>query len=560
MRPSPIRRNKLDFRNRSRSFLRFATRFSARTRIAFLYLTMRTGMILIICICCSCVRESSHSQSWSDGVVYEVFVRSYYDSDGDGIGDLKGLEMKLDYIRELGVNAIWLMPIFESPSYHGYDVTDYYKINKDYGTMEDFESLMAACKRKGLKVVLDLVLNHTSSQNPWFLKSLLGEAPFDTYYLWRDEPPGGDWRVYTQRASLENGGWRYHNKRSKYFYAFFDASMPDLNMENPAVRTEAKNIAKFWLEKGVDGFRLDAAQNIIEEGPGDGLQFNSPSTVEWWIEFSQFVKSVNPEALLVGEIWASPDVLARYYAHGRGLDLCFNFPLEFAMLHSLKTGTADSIIAAIQMLKNQEAPFSYFAPFLSNHDQERIMTTLEGNEKKARLAAVLLLTAPGTPFLYYGEEIGMHQSVFSHATTRTPMQWSNETVTAGFTSGNKPWAEPGNNTDPFNVGYQLNTDNSLFRFYQSLLTVRKTYPALRYGDYKFHKFDHRIIAFNRIFKEQDVSVFINLSDSVREIDFPKIEGTYKNLVNQQKVVIREGFSLQPYESLVLKRTNLRSGF
>ncbi len=192
------------------------------------------------------------------------------------------------------------------------------------------------------------------------------------YYIWADEPPGGDWYIYAHDEKVENGGWRFHEDKGQYFYAYFTTRMPDLNLENPAVRADVKKIAKFWLEKGVDGFRLDAAQNVIEEGPGDGLQYDSPSTVNWWIEFNAYVKSINPDAALVGEIWASPYDLGRYHANGQRPGSLFQLPAGICHPAFPEHGTSDSIVCAIREVRGVDAPFSYFSPFLSNHDQATV--------------------------------------------------------------------------------------------------------------------------------------------------------------------------------------------
>jgi len=268
-----------------------------------------TGLIALTALDLS---SSSGCQWACDAVFYEVFVRSFSDSDGDGTGDLRGLAAKLDYIKDLGANAVWLMPIFPSPSEHGYDTIDYMNINKSYGTIDDFNFLIAEAKKRNIRIILDLMVNHTSDRHPWFKKSLNKIPPYDNYYLWRDKPPGGKWFVYGKDKPVLNGGWRYNPQRRQFFYAYFSECMPDLNLKNPLVRDEFKKIAKFWLDKGVSGFRLDAAQNIIEQGPGHGKQYDSPATIQWWRRFSQYVKSLNPEVFLIGEVWAEYDTLSKY--------------------------------------------------------------------------------------------------------------------------------------------------------------------------------------------------------------------------------------------------------
>src|SRR5574342_674378 len=277
-------------------------------------------------------REEFHW--WNDTVFYEIFVRSFYDSDGDGIGDFNGITAKLDYLNDgdpntttdLGVTGLWLMPIHPSPSYHGYDVTDYYAVNPQYGTMDDFKRLLAEAHKRGIRVIIDFVLNHTSDQHPWFAASRDPNSPYRDWYVWSKTDPG-------------TGGWRV--AYSGFYYGSFGDTMPDLNYRNPAVAKQMEDVVRFWLKDvGVDGFRLDAAKYLIEEGT---VIQNSDSTHSWYRQFRSFYRNLDPQAMTVGEVWdISPT--AASYAEGDQLDLTFDFSLAAAFLTSARAGRADEAL------------------------------------------------------------------------------------------------------------------------------------------------------------------------------------------------------------------------
>ena len=484
---------------------------------------------------------------WEDAVFYEVFVRSYYDSDGDGIGDIRGLEMKLDYIKELGANALWLMPIFESPSYHGYDTVDYYQINKDYGNMEDFCSLLAEAGKRNIRIILDLVINHTSSSHPWFQKSVENAPFYNDWYTWKKAGTGG------KAGPAENRFWRYNDKRNQFYYAHFTERMPDLNLKNHAVRREIKKIAKFWLDKGAAGFRLDAAQHIIEEGP-EKMRLNTPSTIQWWVEFNQYVKSINPQAVLIGEVWSEHPSISKYYVDGKGLDLCFDFPFRSNTLKTVVSGDVESFIDMIRTKKQFSAPLSFYVPFLANHDQDRYMTSLKNDFVKARMAAIILLSAPGTPFIYYGEEIGMYHPLDrkSHLLIRTPMQWEDTEVTAGFTRNKTPWHKINDNKAPYNVRYQQQFPDSLLKLYQKLTRLRLECPELRYGDYKFHSVGENVLAYERVYEKNRVLVLINLSGKEQTIRGRGIIGRYRDMVNGETIEITRKYVMLASDHYILE--------
>lgn len=415
---------------------------------------------------------------WDGAVCYEVFVRSFYDSDGDGIGDLNGLIAKLDYINDgdpaggadLGANCIWLMPIAESGSYHGYDVIDYYTVEQDYGANDDFKRLMAEAEARGIRVIVDLVLNHTSSSHPWFLDALNNpDSPYRDWYIWSPVDLGyrGPWGQQV---------WHRSPVRAEYYYGIFVAEMPDLNYRNPAVIAEAERIAAFWLnDMGVDGFRLDAIKHVVENGIE---QEGTRETHAWMRGFEAAIEQAKPGAFTVGEIFGGrPGVLDAYYPDQ--LDTYFEFGVAEAIIRSANTGASGPYLSAVQEAYSR-LPFQRWAPFLTNHDQERVMTTLGGDVGKARAAAVALLTLPGIPFIYYGEEIGMIGAKPDER-IRTPMQWSGEPG-GGFSAG-APWQALQSDVDTVNIAAQDADPDSLLNLYRTLIRLHTSYPALAQGDY-----------------------------------------------------------------------------
>ncbi|MGH2558895.1 MAG: alpha-amylase family glycosyl hydrolase, partial [Thermomicrobiales bacterium] len=447
----------------------------------------------------------SGGEWWHDAVCYEVFVRSFYDSDGDGIGDINGLIEKLDYLNDgknhfdgpdLGVNCIWLMPVFESASYHGYDVVDYRQIDQDYGTNDDFKRLVAEAARRGIRIILDLVLNHTSSEHPWFQEALSDPgSPYRDFYIWADEKPEykGPWGQEV---------WHKSPVANEYYYGIFWEGMPDLNYRNPHVTMVAEKITHFWLNAmGVDGFRLDAIKHLIEDGP---VQENTPETHEWLRGYGAFVEGIDPEALTVGEIFgATPSVLTPYYPDQ--LDSYFLFQIGETLHAAANFGPAGPFVTAVDRAE-EELPDQRFAPFLTNHDQTRSMTLLE-NVEEAKVAALALLTLPGIPFIYYGEEIGM-TGTKPDERLRTPMPWTGE-ATGGFTTGT-PWEPLQPDAAEINVAAQTADLESLLHWYRLWIRRHLESPALRHGDFTPVQTSERsVAAYLRQSEDQIVLVVIN---------------------------------------------------
>ncbi|MCP4571882.1 MAG: alpha-amylase [bacterium] len=412
---------------------------------------------------------------WNDQVFYEVFVRSFHDSDGDGFGDLQGLIGKLDYLNDgdpqttddLGVTALWLMPVAESPSYHGYDATDYRRIEPDYGTNADFQQLMSEAHARGMMVIVDYVMNHCSNSHPWFTASEANDPTYADWFDWRGDNPG--WQQPWGGGSVWHGGDR------GYYYGVFWSGMPDLNYANPAVEAEMFDTATWWLQDmGADGFRLDAVKYLMEDG---AVIDNAPSTFSFWSRFRAHLDVVAPDAVLVGEAWDNTSVVLQYI--DAGLHTCFEFDLAESMLVAAGTGSPGDLAAKIETVANGY-PFQQYCTFLTNHDQNRVFDRLGRSEGANKIAAAILLTAPGVPFLYYGEEVGM-VGYGRHENIRTPMQWT-PGANAGFTTGS-PWNTISTNYALWNVETLASDPNSLWNTYRALVQARAASVALRRGTY-----------------------------------------------------------------------------
>jgi len=436
---------------------------------------------------------------WNDTVFYEIFVRSFYDSDGNGIGDFNGITAKLDYLNDgdpntatdLGITGLWLMPINPSPSYHGYDVTDYYDVNPDYGTMDDFKHLLNEAHKCGIRVILDMVLNHTSSLHPWFKQAQDPASPYRQWYVWSATPPTGQY-------------WNYGSGK-EYYYARFGVSLPDLNYDNPEVVKEMKNVTRFWLhDVGIDGFRLDAAKHIFENG---SVTENVPETHTFFKDFHKFYINVNPRAIMVGEVASSSDVVSQYLA-GDELDLAFDFDLARKIVSDVQAQSGEDFGDVLSHEVSLFRP-GQFATFLTNHDQDRVMSVLNDEIEAAKSAAFLLLTSPGVPYLYYGEEIGMLGKK-PDEDIRKPLQWSDE-ANAGFTTGT-PWRAANSDYTTKNIASQSADPGSLLSFYRTLIQLRNNHVALRVGDYYAIDTGNRaVFASLRVSSEEAIVVIINLA-------------------------------------------------
>ena len=445
---------------------------------------------------------------WNERIFYELFVRSFQDSDGDGIGDLAGLIERLDYLNDgnprttgdLGVTGLWLMPIAESPSYHGYDVVDYKAVEQDYGDTATLKALIEEAHKRDMVVLVDLVINHTSSQHPWFLDAADPQSERRDWYVWSEDKPG------------YNGPWGqpvWHPRGDAYYYGLFWSGMPDLNYRTQAVTEQMYEVTRFWLEEmDVDGFRMDAIRHLIEDG---AEQADTPETLGWLSDYYIFYKGVRPEVMTVGEVWTRSEDVAPYV--GDKLDICFEFDLANAILSSAQGGYASTVASAMFKVDRLYPPQQY-ATFLTNHDHERVMSQLGEDEGKARIAAAIYLTLPGVPFIYYGEEIGMTGKKPDER-LRTPMQWSDESG-AGFTTG-LPWHPINDDYRIKNVAAQLADEGSLLNHYKRLIRLRSTYGALRTGDLLPVSSDSlHVYAYIRHGEEEDILVIHNLSAEAQD--------------------------------------------
>lgn len=455
-------------------------------------------------VCDPNISEDYTLHWWNDATFYEIFVRSFYDSDGDGIGDFQGIIEKLDYLNDgdpettddLGITGIWLMPTMPSPSYHGYDVTDYYGIEPDYGTMDDFQEFLDEAHARGIRVIIDYVMNHTSTQHPWFNQSLNDENGFRDWYVWSETNPDfqGPWGQTVWHWS--NGAW---------YYGLFWGGMPDLNYDHPPVKEEMMNIAQYWIEMGADGFRLDAIKYLDEDGT---ILENTPGTFSILEELNDIVAESNEEAILVGEVW-SPTASVAPYVSDDLLDVCFEFTLAETILSAVFEGSPGNIYSQMEILQSAYPKLQY-STFLTNHDINRVYDVLGNDEEKMKLAAAIYLTLPGVPFIYYGEEIGMVGSGPDEI-KRRPMQWTSD-VNAGFTEGN-PWIELGFNYPTNNVETMETDPNSLLNFYRNFVGFRNELTPLRRG-YFLPLFggSSDILHYIRIYDNEAVAVVMNVGD------------------------------------------------
>lgn len=527
---------------------------------------------------------------WHDAVTYQVWVRSFQDSDGDGVGDLAGLTSKLDYLKSLGVNTLWLSPIFESPSYHGYDTSNFYLIAPDLGSMDDYYAFIGKAKAKGMHIILDIAFNHVSEYHPWFQKSLTKETPFDDYFVWKKNIPGNYGRPWSD-VEDPTAVWHKKPERDDYYYGVFGWTQPDLNLKNIDVKDEINHIASFWLNKGVDGFRLDAVRYLIEDG-GIGKQADTSSTHKFLKDFTAHVKSVKPDAWVIGEAADNTRAVARYYKNGKSIDSTFDFAFGNVVASSLDRAPINQETKYREKMQRQKAslhalwdvfkerahakvPSTFYAAFLNGHDSDRLAHSLNGNMTQAKIAASLLLTAPYAPFLYYGEEIGMTQKDSGDDMYRRAlMQWD-DSANAGFNQTGNRWLDDADtfywlkdftpwwknywqnlpNKQTQTVSGQINDPRSLLAHYQQLIQLRKDNPIIRQPDsiHLINNFTNVWLV--RYTKGQDnLWIVINLDseqDTVLELP-EELTGTFTNLISQQPINLAEKVTMDKGQIMVLK--------
>lgn len=453
-------------------------------------------------------------------VFYQIFVRSFCDSNNDGIGDLNGVTSKLDYLQDLGVEGIWLSPIFKSPSYHKYDVTNYWEIDPEYGNWHDLQRLIKEAHERGIKVILDFVLNHTSNEHDWFKAARQDKnSPFRDYYTWKTPKEvkvlGIEHRKETADSQEKNPWhWGKRGDEEKY-YGMFWKKMPDLNLDHPPLREEIFKTGKFWLEQGVDGFRMDAARHIYPE-------YEVEKAHDFWVEFREEMEQVNPDFYIVGEVWTEAEKVAPFF---KGLKANFDFDLAYELQNIAKTETDEKDFISM-LLSNFEIfakanPDFINATMLSNHDMERVGSVVKGNLAKLKMLANLLFTLPGQPYIYYGEELGM-KGKKPDENIREAFLWNSRWEDHDRTN----WRKPRYNTDSkvAPLSNQSEDPNSLYNHYKKLIKLRKSQPALaqvyKPNLKKIETGNPSIIAFERPHEQGFVQVFQNITGEPQELDLP----------------------------------------
>ena len=521
---------------------------------------------------------------WRHAVIYEVYPRSFADSNNDGVGDLNGIASKLDYLEALGVNAIWITPCYPSPQKDfGYDVSDYTNIDPMYGTLADFERLVVKARQHHIRVLMDFVLNHTSDQNPWFLDSRSSRnSAHRDWYIWRDgkEPgqPPNNWQ-----SDFGGPAWTWDAKTSQYYYHYFEAAQPDLNWRNPAVEQSMFNATRFWYDRGVAGFRLDAVDTLFEDPDLHDNPFVNGEMVNKYNdnlaqnhEVLRRLRTLSDRynAVLLGETWTDNiSQLKQYYGdHDDEIQLPMNF--MFATINELSAPKFRHQIDSIE----SSGEWPVFV--ITNHDMERSYNRYgDGvhNDQIAKLMAALYLTLRGTAVMYYGEEIGMRNNDPTRLEDvldplgrmdwpknkgrdgeRTPMQWS-DAPNAGFTQG-KPWLPIPASYKTYNVASELQEPGSILNFYKSLLRLRRDNPALADGDYiDIAPENANVLCFLRRYQNRAVLVALNLSDQSQRLDADLARyglGTARvttllNTMQQAPASLRQA-QLDPFAALIVQ--------
>ncbi len=444
---------------------------------------------------------------------YEIFVYSFYDSDGDGIGDLNGVTQKLDYIQDMGFNGIWLMPVFQSTTYHKYDTVDYMQIDPEYGSIEDMQNLIEECHKRGIRIILDFVMNHTSSQHLWFTQACEyleqlpqgaepdeQECPYVGYYHFANEQKQDYYQV-------KNTDW--------YYEGVFWSEMPDLNLENEQLRAELEQIASYWIGMGIDGFRMDAAMHFEENDTTTNTEI-----LNW---FYEYCLSQNPGFYMVSEVWANEAAIADYYASGTPSMFNFDLADKEGKLIKAARGTYKAANLVQSMLKYQtdfaaKNPDYIDAPFITNHDMGRVANALRNDSDDLKMAGGLLMTLSGNPFVYYGEEIGMSSAGTKDENKRLPFIWS-DTDTAGMTKGPKD-ADAGITSAFAGVEEQQADLDSILNYYKRALRLRNENPELARGTIEAVETlcDGHQAVITKTWEDSTIAVVYNTSDEAIEVN------------------------------------------
>ncbi|WP_152401606.1 glycoside hydrolase family 13 protein [Paenibacillus cellulositrophicus] len=554
---------------------------------------------------------------WKEAAVYEIYPVSFMDTNGDGKGDLRGIISKLDYLKDLGIDVIWICPIYESPGKdNGYDISDYYAINPEFGTMEDFDDLLQEAHARGMKIMMDLVLNHTSDQHPWFKESKsLTDNPKRSFYIWRKGVNGlypNNWESY-----FSGSVWEMDPETDEYYMHLYSKHQPDLNWRNEEMVHELYQMIRWWLEKGVDGFRFDAIAHIVKaKGLPDADNPQHLPVVRAYQLFSNLekvhfmLKKLNEEVLMdydimtVGETSGLGPEQALEYVGDQRHELNMVFQFEHMTLDSASNGTgkwesrAWTLLELKKIMSRWQTTLhnqGWNANYLGNHDQPRAVSRF-GNDKQyrvqsAKMLATFILTLEGTPYIYQGEEIGMTNAAFdqigdyrdvetlnyyeqshlqgkpidqtmlaiqakSRDNARTPMQWD-DGPQAGFTNG-EPWIKVNPNYTDVNVASAMNDPDSIYHYYKRMLSLRKTHKALIYGEYKLLlPLDPDLYVYTRTLEQDTVLVILNFFDDTPVMEWPKtLRGMSRDLLisNYDLPPDAEGdrIQLRPYEARVYR--------
>ncbi|WP_337965074.1 alpha-glucosidase [uncultured Flavobacterium sp.] len=497
-------------------------------------------------------QKTADQKWWKEAVFYQIYMPSYADSNGDGYGDFKGMTQKLDYLQNLGIKGIWLTPFLKSPKVdNGYDVADYYKVDPTYGNKADFDTFLNEAHKRGIKVIIDMVFNHTSTDSKWFQESRKSkDNPYRDYYIWKEKP--NNWESF-----FGGTAWEKDNLTNQYYYHKFDKRMVDLNWSNPKVVTEIQNVLRFWLDAGVDGFRLDVinfltTNGITQDNPmKDGKQDHINDIDQEGVKNAmQIIKSTVNEydnRFIVGEIGSDKIEVLKQYQSQDLLDVVFNFNFG-----SIKEFSTQRIFDELQSMEKNMS--NYPTLFFGSHDMPRMIDRLaNGNVDKATALTALILTAKGVPFIYYGEEIAMHNIIAKNIDemvdiqgrthyklaiekgkndteallegnehnrdkSRSPMQWNTNSF-AGF-SKEKTWIKINSDYKKTNVAVLENQKNSILNSYKKLIALRNKEKVLQYGTYENLEASKDQISFTRSFEGEKITVIINFGLK-KEIQIPK---------------------------------------
>ena len=554
---------------------------------------------------------------WKESVVYQIYPRSFCDSNGDGIGDLNGITSKLDYLKELGVDVIWLSPVYKSPNDdNGYDISDYQDIMDEFGTMEDFDRMLATAHEKGIKIMMDLVVNHTSDEHKWFIESRKStDNPYRDYYIWR--PAKEDGSLPNNWGSCFSGpAWEYDKTTDMYFLHLFSKKQPDLNWDNPVVRQEVFDMMNWWLEKGVDGFRMDVISLISKEQPElpdkepgingyatFNVSANGPHVHEYLQEMRQKALN-NADTITVGECSGVTLEEAKKYARSDEKELNMVFQFEHMDVDSdEKAGKWTTRKMDLRNLKKiltrwQKGlqDIAWNSLYWENHDQPRSVSRFgndsdEYREISAKMLATCIHMMQGTPYVYQGEELGMTNCPFNtlenfrdlesinafHELTeqgkmteeemmaaigykgrdnaRTPMQWD-DSANAGFSDASAtPWIMVNPNYTKINAKDQVSREDSVFKYYQKLIKLRHESDLIVYGTYDLILDDDKdIYAYIRTLGDEKLIVYCNFSENTREVELPEEFTDGKILIsNYNDAKVSEKITLRPYEAIVIQK-------